>query len=325
MIDKKVYKNANDKLQLSENSKVLLIRQAYNTPSKSKKQLYIKVLAASLAVILIGGVVYFNNFEKKEYGFSIMVQAADKNAQTEINKKGIKVNCEQYGNMILQERVNDEFVPYKDKNGKENLLMEFVLSNFEISSENIDTVTFTLNGDKQYFSIDSTSKNITAAKPLTNSNYSENELSTYLDGHNTKVFCDEFIYKKPTDKDNVNHINFGSHISIVSETNRSNKKIDQLTAKYFDYTEKINEEKIKLYKETNGVGGGKTPEILEKYYLEQHEITDEILALELEDVNITITVKTTDNKESSKTIKLGFDQTEAYGQKYNWLTMQLME
>lgn len=329
MIDKTVYKNANDKLRLSDTNKAILIGQAYNCTdkiaNKNKKMLYFKALAASVAIIFICGIA-FSSFNKQEYGFNILVQAADKNTQTEINKNGIKAYCGEYGNLILQERINDEFVPYKDKNGKENLLMEFVLSNFEISGENIDTVTFTLNGDKQYFSIDSTCKNLTATKKLTSSNYTEEELKSHLDGDNTKIFCDEFMYKKPVGKDNVNHINFSRHISIVSETNRSNKKIDKLTESYFNYSEKINEEKIKLYYETNGVGGGKTPPLMEKYYLEQNEIKDEILTAEFGDTTMTITVKTTDNKESSKTIKLGFDKAELYGQSYNyWLTMQLVE
>lgn len=334
MIDKEIYKNANSKLQLSIKNKELLIKQACSATNNnlniSNKMLYIKVLAASVAIIFIGGIACFNLNKQEyinnpEYNFSVIVQAADSDTKTEINSGGIKMNCGEFGNLILQERINDEFIPYKDKNGKENLLINFVLTNFEISGENIDTVTFSFNGNNQYFSIDNNNKNFTATKGLTHSNYTENELKTYLDGNNENIFCDEFMYKKPDDKNNINHIDFSSRISIISETNRDNKKIDELTDLYFDYSEKINKEKIKLYYETNGVGGGTTPPLLEEYYIKLNEIQDQILALELKDVTMTITVKTTDNKETSKTIKLGYDKTEAYGQHYNWITMQLIE
>lgn len=329
------YKKAYEKIELSEEQKRLLTEKmrladakncseqtekivSYDTFAKTqkhRKNMWLRILAATLCVMLVVCAAPFalNKLtNKSENSFMIVAKAADTSSDTVVDENGVKIDCGQYGTLILQEKDDISVHPYLDKNGKENLFCDFNLTSFRIVGNNIKSIKFKLNGNKQYFSFWA-DDSFTDIKPLSQSGYSEDELLEHIDGCDADTFSNEFTYINKIPGENQSIV-LDNKLNIINESDRSNSEIDKIADEYFKNVEKINEWKTRLYYETGGVGTHDTPEEYEKIYNAISEEMDEILKLQFEGMTMDITVNYEDGSTQTKKFNIGYEMVEDVSQ-----------
>lgn len=348
--DPKIYKEEYDNIKLTQEQKNILLakirkpeRNSDNNYSKSEKALdvfynvWMKAAAVTLAVALIGSAAYFclnNNTDNlHKNSFSFVVSAAETGKNTEITDSEIGFSSGMSTSGFALKNFTDSGVEiYPNKQGKSDYFIEYELTDLYVVGENIDTVTFTANKDYTYFVLypgntndeefdlqQWINSNFSQVKPLTNSQYSSDELDEHGDGM-YGVFCDSFTYKNNNDAEGEQRISMNKLAELVIETDRTDDDIDKWMEKFCIASDENLEHKVQRYYETGGVGGGEISDAEKKNEEIMQENLDKIVKKTLENATVDVTVKFNDGTEDKKTIILGYEKTE---DGYYWITARL--
>ena len=350
--DSKIYKNEYDNINLTQNQKDILLTKmkeaeinSIKADSKSDRALnvfynvWMRAVAVTLAVALIGAAAYFcfnnNPNNSRKNSFSFVVNAAETGENTEIGSSEIGFSSGMSTSGFALKNFNDSGVEiYFNKQGKRDYFINYELTNLYVVGENIDTVTFTANKNYTYFVLypgntneeefdlqQWVNSNFTEVQPLTNSQYSNEELDEHGDGM-YGVFCDGFTYKNKNTAEGQQRISMDKLAQLVIETDRTDNEIDKWMEEFCKASDKNLEYKVKRYYETGGVGGGEITDAEKKNEQIMQENIDKIVKKTLENAEVDVTVKFKDGTQEKKTIMLGYEKTE---DGYYWMTAKLAQ
>lgn len=296
------YKAENDRLTLTEEQKRIItvqMRQAEKTmkteKTKSKKPLWLKTVAAALAVAVIGTSAYLiaDNTSSSQNGFVITVNAA--------------ATTDQYNDSNITAGYSDTamsgaFMHYPDKSpylkdGYRDFFTEyFIIEELNFVGTNIKSLSLTSEKKGVYFHLRPITlgkdyvqkkalRNFSNYDSLKNSQYTPEEFKKYARIDHYGKICDGFTYNNPENANGKEQVILKNEFEtscfmIVLESDHSDKEIAEWV-KEIDTLKRSD----KRYK----------------------ELEEKIQRKTLDGARITVTVTYTDDSTESKTINLKYN------------------
>ncbi len=293
VFDKEAYRSANDKLTLSADKKNSIIREMRGAADSSYKQrsrvrggIWKGAVAAALvAAVLFGGIASnTNGGTAQENSFVISVYAEEACSQSGLTELS-------FSEAGISGGWTAGLNEYMNEDGKYDSFFSFSIEGFVFSGSNIENVSVHSNSDYIYFALDE-DMSYTAIEPLTHSQYTQKELTTYCglygeigDGYTTEEFYDDSYTK------GFQGTNFS--LRLVAETNRHNATIDELAQEYYDAAEAV------LGSES---GMTATEEDNERYNKAMYCLLTEML----KGATLDVTASFTDGTSQTFTLQLSF-------------------
>lgn len=363
--DKETYKNEAEKIKLSKNQKDILLEKMREadrnfkaeTPKKNKIfcSAWIRAVAASLAVAIIGGACYLgisNYHNNDSYSdeneqitksniFSITANAAEIE-----NNSVIGMFSGMNGGQFLMKDFENNFEIYKNKLGKIDYFNDYELTKLEIKGTNIESVEFKSNKKGVYFVIepcvfddyqDETIGDEQDEQIIYGDDYYEiknivetGEFAGFDKLSNSQYtkdefeehadglygeFCDGFTYEIKTPSATERVIEIGKVINLVIETDRTDSDIDGWMNEYCELDDESHTLRAEI-RQQQGESGEVTDEEAE-LDRKMQELNNKMIKKTVDGAVIDVTVKFTDGSVQTQKINVGFYESNENNDPYS--------